>query len=107
MGERVVVHFAGGEGQPGDLTLELRVLEPARMVWTVIEDATHVSHWLDVQEAEVTWAPSTDGRTEVCWTLRYERLLDPAWYFQPLERYAVGLAASYLIESLGNPREAE
>ena len=38
------------------------------------------------------------------WTLRYRRLLDPAWYFGPWERYAVRLAAGYLIDTVATPR---
>jgi hypothetical protein len=41
--------------------------------------------------------------TRVTWTLRYRRGLDPAWYFGPWERYAVRLAAAYLIESVATP----
>ena len=40
------------------------------------------------------------------WTLSYRRRLDPAWYFAPLERYGVGLAAGYLIETLATPPRA-
>ena len=37
------------------------------------------------------------------WTLRYKRLLDPAWYFGPWERYAVKLTADYLIQTVATP----
>ena len=29
--------------------------------------------------------------TQVTWSIRYRRDLDPAWYFGPMERFAVGL----------------
>ena len=37
------------------------------------------------------------------WTLRYKRLLDPAWYFGPWERYAAKLTADYLIQTVATP----
>lgn len=37
------------------------------------------------------------GQTRVTVTLKFWRELDPAWYFSPLERYAVGLTGDYLI----------
>ncbi len=40
-----------------------------------------------------------NGRTRVVVTLKFWRELDPAWYFSPLERYAVGLTGGYLIEA--------
>jgi hypothetical protein len=60
-------------------------------------------HWLSWRSAEVRWR-AVPGGTEVRWTLRYRRRLDPAWYFAPLERYGVRLAAGYLIETLATPR---
>jgi hypothetical protein len=39
----------------------------------------------------------------VTWTLSYRRRLDPAFYFAPLERYGVRLAADYLIATLATP----
>ena len=60
--------------------------------------------WLSWRRAEVSWREVAPGRTEVTWTLHYWRRLDPSWYFGPLERYGVGLAAGYLIETLAAPR---
>ena len=72
-----------------------------------IEDQSKIAHWLDWEEAEVSWARLDESHTKVCWTLRYKRLLDPAWYFGPWERYAVRLTAGYLIDNLATPQQAE
>ena len=80
------------------------------MRFRVLSDTSHISHWLTWQEAEVSWSPhavGSDGaspQTDVRWTLRYERRLDPAWYFAPWERYAVSCAADHLIDTLATPR---
>ena len=58
------------------------VLPPAGLFDILVHDATH---------------------TAVVWTLHYTRGLDPEWYFGPLERYAVRLAAGYLIDNLATP----
>src|SRR5436189_191403 len=63
----------------------------------------HVTHCLLWREAEVEWAPAGNGATTVTWRLRYVRGLDPTWYFGPWERYAAGLAADYLIQSVATP----
>jgi hypothetical protein len=39
----------------------------------------------------------------VTWSLRYRRMLDPAWYFGPMQRYANQLTAGYLIDTLATP----
>jgi hypothetical protein len=103
VGDRRAIRFAGGEGKPGELVLEVAEVQAGRVLFRALSDTSHISHWLDWKEAEVTWMPHGDGQTDVRWTLRYDRRLDPAWYFAPWERYAVRLAAGYLIETLAMP----
>jgi hypothetical protein len=99
IGDRRVIRFAGGEGEPGNLTLEVVESTPNRVRFRSVEDDSKIAHWLGWKESTVTMTPERGG-TRVRWTLAYDRRLDPAWYFGPIERYAVGLAAEVLIENL-------
>jgi len=115
------VHFAGGEGHPGDLVMQVIDSSPGHVSFRMVSNETKVAHWLDFQEAEVEWhavgnatgvaltGVTTTGvtTTEVTWTLRYRRLLDPAWYFAPWERYAVHLSADYLIRANATPARVQ
>ncbi len=103
-GAKRVVHFAGGEGEPGDLTLEVVEHLPGRLVFHVASDTSHVAHWLQWEDSLVEWNAIDASHTQVHWTLRYRRLLDPAWYFRPWERYATGLVAVELIKDAATPR---
>jgi hypothetical protein len=100
VGDRRAVHFAGGEGAPGTLEVEVRDVGPDHVVFGFPEDGSHIAHWLRWQSAELRWQAEDEGRTRVRFTLRYERLLDPAWYFGPIERVFVERTADYLIEAL-------
>lgn len=102
-GDRRIVHFAGGEGKPGDLVLEVAERESGRVRFRAVSDSSHISHWLDWKQADVSWTQLDSEHTKVRWSLSYARRLDPAWYFGPWERYAVGRAASYLIDTLATP----
>jgi hypothetical protein len=102
-GDRRVIHFAGGEGKPGDLIAEVVDAGESSATFRLVSDTSHVAHWLQWQTAEVQWSKEASGVTRVRWTLRYKRLLDPAWYFRPWERYAVKLAADYLIQTVATP----
>jgi hypothetical protein len=101
------IHFAGGEGHPGDLLMRVIESGPGHVRFAVVSDESKVAHWLDWEYADVRWRPvdGNSGFTEVEWTLGYRRLLDPAWYFRPWERYAVRLAAGYLIQTNATPAE--
>jgi hypothetical protein len=102
VGDRRTVMLAHGH-HPGALVMEVRASSPGRVVFAPVADGSYVVHWLSWRSAEVRWR-AVPGGTEVRWTLRYRRRLDPAFYFAPLERYGVGVAAGYLIDALATPR---
>lgn len=94
------VRFAGGEGEPGILTLKVASTQPGCVLFRAVADDSHIAHWLMWTEIEVAWEEMDSGETRVRWTLQYRRDLDPAWYFGPIERYAVRLAGEYLLEAV-------
>lgn len=102
-GARRTVKFAGGEGKPGDLVAEVVDRAPGRVRFRAVSDTSAIAHWLAWQEAAIEWTAVDRGATRVEITVRYRRLLDPAWYFGPWERYAVGLAAEHLIDAAASP----
>jgi hypothetical protein len=106
VGDERRVMFAHGQHHSGALVMRVASADSASAVFTMASDSSYITHWLSWEEASVRWAPAGAGHTRVTWTLRYRRRLDPAWYFAPLERYGVGLAAGYLIETLATPQVA-
>lgn len=93
----------GTEPKTGGLLLELDEARPGFVHWRVLADGSHMTHFLRWRESSVRWDPAGPSATRVTWTLRYRRGLDPAWYFGPWERYAVHLAAGYLIDTVATP----
>jgi hypothetical protein len=93
----------GREPRTGTLVL-VRDHQTARSVtWRAVSDDSHMRHFLSWQSSQVEWEPIGPHATRVTWTIRYRRDLDPAWYFGPMERFAVGLAARYLIDAVATP----
>lgn len=103
VGDTRRLHFAGGEGKPGDLVLEVTEVTPNAVTFTALSDTSHIAHWLDWREMRFAWTPRPDGRCDVRVTLRYDRRLDPAWYFGPFQRYAMRLTGGYMLENLTTP----
>jgi len=96
------VQFLHGH-HPGTLVLAVRDFGPGHVDFDIQSDDSYITHWLSWQRSEVRWRPVGSALTEVSWTLMYRRRLDPAWYFAPLERHGVRLAAAYLIDTLATP----
>jgi hypothetical protein len=103
VGDRRSVMFAHGQHHNGALVLRVASADSQSVVFNAMSDSSYITHWLDWESAAVRWALVSPGHTRVTWTLRYRRRLDPAWYFAPIERYGVRLAAGYLIETLAAP----
>jgi len=61
-------------------------------------DSTKISDWLTWKEASISWTDTEQG-LEVNLELKFQRNLDPVWYFGPLQQYAVERAGNYLLES--------
>ena len=102
-GDLRVIHFAGGEGKPGDLTMKITDSTAGHVHLVAVSDKSKIAHWLDWEAADIRWQQIDATHTRVTWSLSFRRLLDPAWYFRPFERYAVRLAAGYLIEANAVP----
>lgn len=91
------------DGRRMDLRLVTRASTPTSATFDVVEDSTPISHWMALRGSEVKWRAVDGGRTEVEWTVHYERRLDPAWYFGPLQRHGARAAAGYLIDTAATP----
>ncbi|HEX6051812.1 MAG TPA: hypothetical protein VFZ21_21235 [Gemmatimonadaceae bacterium] len=104
IGDRRSVMMLHGEHHNGAVVFEVSAAGTTFVRFMAVSDSTYVTHWLAWQDATVRWEPVDNDRTRVTWELRYRRRLDPAWYFVPLERYGVSVAAGYLIETLATPR---
>jgi hypothetical protein len=107
---RWVIEMRGGEmrlngmeARTGDLVLDLQETRAGFARWRAVSDTSHMTHFLTWREAIVQWEAVDAQTTKVTWTLRYRRDLDPSFYFGPMERYAVRLAAEYLIDAVATP----
>jgi hypothetical protein len=106
-GSQRVIHFSGSEaGHSGDLVMQVGARSPGYPRFDPVSDHTHIIHWLSWRSADVRWSSIDASHTRIAWTLNFRRRLDPAWYFRPWERYAVRLAAGYLITTNATPDPA-
>lgn len=74
--------------------------QPGLIRFRPVQDNSYMKSYLDWGETVVTLQPVSANMTKVSWEIHFTRKLDPAWYVQPLQRYAVGVLANTLIASI-------
>jgi hypothetical protein len=84
----------------GVMRIRIAEVGPARIRTEILENTAYLSHYMKIDGTEVRFTDLGGGRTRVALTVKYHRLLDPAWYFGPMEQFAAEESAEYLIESI-------
>ena len=92
----------------GETQIRMKEVSPLFVETEVTEDTSYFSHYLKVHGTQIKMVPLADGTTQVSLTIRYRRTLDPAWYFGPMQRRAIGESADYLLTHIigKRPRNA-
>ena len=84
----------------GYIDIQLQEVASNHIRTKVLDDTSYFSNYLTLHGTVIELHPITEDKTRVTLTVSYDRKLDPAWYFHPLERFAVEQTAGYLIEQI-------
>lgn len=87
----------------GHMKLELTQVEDDYIRTTFLEDTSYISNYLKLKGTEIRFIKVDNENTKVMLTIYYYRFLDPAWYFGPLQKYAIGQTADMLLSELFIP----
>ena len=86
--------------QRGDMAIRIAEVSPDRIRTEIVQNDSYLSHYMKIDGTEVRFREIGGGRTQVSLTVRYHRLLDPAWYFGPMQQLAARQSARYLIDTI-------
>lgn len=89
-----------GNYQSGEMDIKTTAVEPLHIQTEILRNTSYFSHYAKIHGTDVAFTPLADGQTQVSLTVKYERLLDPAWYFGPMQDYATKQSAKYLVENV-------
>ncbi len=67
---------------------------------TEIDDTSYISNYMQLHGTKLQFKPLSAGQTEVTLQIQFDRKLDPFWYFEPLQRFAIEQSAAYLIDEM-------
>jgi hypothetical protein len=84
----------------GELHLKIADVEPYRVATKFIHDSTFFASYLTATGTEIHLREISPRETEITLRIDYQRKLDPAWYFHPLQQYGVTQMAEFLIDEV-------
>ena len=84
----------------GHLSIKLAEIGENFIRTEVVEDTSYLANYLTLHGTLIELEALVEGGTQVTLTVSYDRKLDPAWYFAPLERFGVKQTAGYLIDKV-------
>ena len=92
-----------GNTHHGIISVQLAKVGEQNIRTRVIRNDAYFSQYLTIHGTRIDMEPLADGTTRLSLSIDYRRDLDPAWYFGPLQKRAVGESADYLIDQLMVP----
>ncbi len=84
----------------GELHLQIVDVQPNKIRTKFLHDTTFFSSYLTPVGTEITLTELSPTQTEISLRIDYQRKLDPAWYFHPLQQYGVSKMADFLIDEV-------
>ena len=84
----------------GEINLRIDSVSLERVTASFVRDTSYLSTYVKLIGSEIRFAVDENDITHVSLTITYERRLDPAWYFQPIQQYAMETMAAHLIEEV-------
>lgn len=66
----------------------------------LLSNTTYFASYLKLNGTLIEFEPLESGGTEITLHIDFERKLDPAWYFQPMQQFGVSRMAEFLIDEI-------
>lgn len=87
----------------GSMQLEISQVEDNYIRTRFLEDTSYISNYLQLHGTEIDLEPISNEKTKVTLRIKYHRFLDPVWYFGPIQEFAVGKSAEFLLDEVITP----
>ena len=97
------IPFDHGEASPRSLTVQVETRTNRSVTFTPTQDLTEYGKWLKWERITWIWKETPEGGTHITATFAFERRLDPAFYFSPLQRWGVAQAGEHFLDAILQP----
>ena len=84
----------------GRMLLQIVENGPSHLVTRILDDTSYLSGYVRLHGTRIEFEALDSATTKVTLKVRFDRKLDPAWYFGPLEKMAINKTAEFLIDEV-------
>ena len=84
----------------GRMLLEMTEVDENRIKTTFLDDTSYIANYIHLKGTEIQLEKIDNQYTRITLTINFKRILDPYWYFSPIERYGITKTASFLITEI-------
>ena len=89
----------------GNMLLKIEQSDDSIIKLRFVEDTSYIANYLKLQSSELQLVPIDGENTQVTLVVDYIRLLDPAWYFEPLQHYGISKSMEFFLAEVVTPNE--
>ena len=84
----------------GEMHVKIAKVSADHIRTEITRNDSYLSNYMHIDGTDVRFTPLPNGKTRVALTVRYERSLDPAWYFGPMQYVAARQSAKQFLTDI-------
>jgi len=84
----------------GEMHVRIAKVSPEHVRTEITRNDSYLANYMDIDGTDIRFTALTNGGTRVALTVRYERKLDPAWYFGPMQHVAARESARQFLRDI-------
>jgi hypothetical protein len=88
----------------GTMTLKINSVSRNHLQASFIDDDSYLATYVGLEGSHITLEPIDEFTTQISLTIDYQRKLDPAWYFTPLQQFGLTEFGRFVITQLATPK---
>ena len=84
----------------GEMHVQIAKVSPDHIRTQIIRNDSYLANYMKIEGTDIRFETLASGGTRVALTVRYQRLLDPAWYFGPMQQVAAKQSAKQFLRDI-------
>jgi len=84
----------------GEMHIKIAKVSPDHIRTEITRNDSYLANYMHIDGTDVRFTEQSDGTTRVALTVRYERSLDPSWYFGPMQHFAARQSAKQFLTDI-------